>query len=207
MQIMEMIQRGEKPSNIREVNDMPPNPNQQLSNPRIAPRSKPWETQNGSRHVLQSQTSAEGLNQNRQGNGLLNYPVDDESSTPWWQRKNGRITEIEKEDEAKAAGPYGVRTNEQPTVQYSWVPPQPPPLAMAEAAEAIRLPKSAPKETTTQEQLAVDQSAAPPPSEVTDELQMITKMSGSAGVVEMNEGFLTGNSTIIQEQENCYERN
>ncbi|XVF12083.1 hypothetical protein REPUB_Repub08aG0084100 [Reevesia pubescens] len=40
MEIMEMIQRGEKPSNIREVNDMPPNPNQQPSNPRIAPRTK-----------------------------------------------------------------------------------------------------------------------------------------------------------------------
>ncbi|XVF09287.1 hypothetical protein REPUB_Repub07fG0079600 [Reevesia pubescens] len=39
-EIMAMIQRGEKPSNIREVNDMPPNPNQQPSNPRIAPRTK-----------------------------------------------------------------------------------------------------------------------------------------------------------------------
>ncbi|KAE8726188.1 Peroxin 14, putative isoform 4 [Hibiscus syriacus] len=89
-------------------NDMPPNRNQLLSNPRIAPRSK----------VLQSQTSAEGLNQNGQGNGL-NYLVDDESLMPWWQRKNGRITEIENEDKAKAAGPYGVRTNEQPPIKRS----------------------------------------------------------------------------------------
>ncbi|GMI99469.1 PEROXISOME DEFECTIVE 2, peroxin 14 [Hibiscus trionum] len=202
MEIMEMIQRGEKPSNIREVNDMPPNPNQQLSNPRITPRTKPWESQNGPRQVLQSQTSAEGLIQNGVDNGL-NYLVDDESSTPWWQRKNVRITEIENEDEVKAVGPYGVRTNEQPPVQRTWVPPQPPPVAMAEAAEAIRRPKSAPKETVMQEQLADDQSAARP-SEVSDELQRITKMSESAGAVEVNG---TGNSTVIQEQENSYEGN
>ncbi|KAK8657062.1 hypothetical protein V6N13_035322 [Hibiscus sabdariffa] len=205
MEKMEMIQRGEKPSNIREVNDMPPNPNQQLSNPRITPRTKPWEAQNGPRQVLQSQTSAEGLNQNGVDSGL-NYLVDDESSTPWWQRKNVRITEIENEDEVKAAGSYGVKTNEQPSVQRTWVPPQPPPVAMPEAAEAIRRPKSAPKETAMQEQLADEQSAARP-SEVTDELQRITKMSESAGAVEMNGGFLTGNSTVIQEQENSYEGN
>ncbi|GMJ06685.1 PEROXISOME DEFECTIVE 2, peroxin 14 [Hibiscus trionum] len=196
MEIMEMIQRGEKPSNIREVNDMPPNPNQQLSNPRIAPRTKPWETQNGSRQVLRSQTSAEGLNQNGQDNGL-NYLVGDESSTPWWQRKNVRITEVENEDEAKGASPYGVRTNEQPPVQRSWVPPQPPPVAMPEAAEAIRRLKSAPKETATHD----DESAARP-SEVSDELQRITKMSESAGAVEMNGA---GNSSVIQEEENRYE--
>ncbi|KAE8726555.1 Peroxisomal membrane protein PEX14 [Hibiscus syriacus] len=208
MEIMEMIQRGEKPSNIREVNDMPPNPNQQLSNPRIAPRTKPWEAQNGSRHqVLQSQTSAEGLNQNGRDNGL-NYLLDDESSTPWWQRKNVRITEIENEDEVKATGPFGVRTNEQPPplVQRTWVPPQPPPVAMLEAGEAIWRPKSAPKETATQEQSADDQSAAHP-SEVTDELQRITKMSESAGAVEMNGGFSTGSSAVKQEQENSYGEN
>ncbi|KAK8569377.1 hypothetical protein V6N13_046436 [Hibiscus sabdariffa] len=205
IEIMEMIQRGEKPSNIREVNDMPPNPNQQLSNPRIAPRTKPWETQNGSSQVLRSQTSAEGLNQNGQDNGL-NYLVDDESSMPWWQRKNVRITEIENEDEAKAAGPYGVRTNELAPVQRSWVPPQPPPVAMPEAAEAIRRPKSAPKETATQEQLADDQTAARP-SEVSDELQRITKMSESAGAVEMNGGFPSGNSIAIQEEGNSHEGN
>ncbi|KAG0461536.1 hypothetical protein HPP92_021833 [Vanilla planifolia] len=43
MEIMEMVQRGEKPPNIREINDMPPNPNQPPSKPLIAPRTKPWE--------------------------------------------------------------------------------------------------------------------------------------------------------------------
>ncbi|XWS37485.1 hypothetical protein CRYUN_Cryun19dG0046900 [Craigia yunnanensis] len=203
METMEMIQRGEKPSNIREVNYMPSNPNQQPSYPRIAPRTKPWEAQNGSSQVLKSQVSAEGLNQKVQDNGL-NYLVDDESSTPWWQPKNVRITEIENEDEFKA-GPYGVRTNEQP-VQRSWVPPRPPPVAMPEAAEAIRQPKSsAQKETATQE-LAGDQSVARP-LEVTDELQRITKISESAGAVEMNGGLSGMNSTEIQEQEHSYEGN
>ncbi|XVE57142.1 hypothetical protein DITRI_Ditri04bG0067600 [Diplodiscus trichospermus] len=203
MEIMAMIQRGEKPSNIREINDLPPNPNQQISNPRIAPRTKPWEAQNGSSHVLQSQGSAEGLNQKMQDNGL-NYLVDDESSTPWWQRKNVRITEIENEDEVMA-GPYGVRTNEQP-VQRTWVPPQPPPVAMPEAAEAIRRPKSsALKETSKQEQLVNDQSVAL--SSEVDELQRITKISESAGAVEMNGSVPGVNSTEIQEQEHSFEGN
>ncbi|XVF54117.1 hypothetical protein PTKIN_Ptkin05aG0155200 [Pterospermum kingtungense] len=185
MEIMAMIQRGEKPSNIREVNDMPPNPNQQPSNPRIPPKTKPWEAQNGSSHVLQS-------------DGGLNYLVEDESSTPWWQQKNPRITEIENEDESKA-GPYGLRTNEQP-VQRRWVPPQPPPVAMPEAAEAIRRPKSSgQRETATQERLADDPSEAHT-SEVTDELQRITKISESAGAVEMKRGFSRVNSTEILEQ-------
>ncbi|XP_022726854.1 peroxisomal membrane protein PEX14 [Durio zibethinus] len=203
MEIMAMVQRGEKPSNIREINDMPPNPNQQPSYPRRAPRTKPWEAQNGSSQVLQSQGSAGGLNQKVQDNGL-NYLVDNESSTPWWQRKNVRITEIENEDEGKA-GPYGVRTNEQP-IPRTWVPPQPPPVAMPEAAEAIRQPKlSAQRETSKQEQLADDQSVALP-SEV-DELQRITEISESAGAVEMNGGVSGVNSTEIQEQEHSFEGN
>ncbi|KAK6249486.1 Peroxisome membrane anchor protein Pex14p [Theobroma cacao] len=204
MEIMAMVQRGEKPSNIREINDMPPNPNQQPSNPRIAPRTKPWEAQNGSSHVLQSQGSGEGLIQKVQDNGL-NYLVDDESSTPWWQRKNVRITEVENEDELKA-GPYGVKTNE-PPVQRTWVPPQPPPVAMPEAAEAIRRPKSsALKEAAKQEELAEDQSVARP-LEATDELNRITKISESAGAVEINGGFSSMNSTEIQEQEQSYSEN
>ncbi|XVE54959.1 hypothetical protein DITRI_Ditri03aG0122800 [Diplodiscus trichospermus] len=194
MEIMEMIRRGEKPSNIREVNDMPPNPNLQPSNPRIAPRTKPWEAQNGTSQVFQSQISAEGLNKKVQDN-RLNYLVDDESSTPWWQRKNVRITEIENEDELKT-GPYGVRTNEQP-VKRTWVPPQPPPVAMPEAAEAIRRPKShAQKESAEQEQLADDQPVDRS-SEVADELQRITKISESTVAVDMNGGFSGANSSEI----------
>uniref|UniRef100_A0A803L8M5 Peroxisomal membrane protein PEX14 n=1 Tax=Chenopodium quinoa TaxID=63459 RepID=A0A803L8M5_CHEQI len=42
-EIMAMVQRGERPPNVREIDDQPPNPNQPISNPNLAPRAKPWE--------------------------------------------------------------------------------------------------------------------------------------------------------------------
>uniref|UniRef100_A0A5B6ZU44 Peroxisomal membrane protein PEX14 n=1 Tax=Davidia involucrata TaxID=16924 RepID=A0A5B6ZU44_DAVIN len=196
MEIMAMVQRGERPPNIREINDLPPNPNQPVSNPRLAPRAKPWEVaqaQNSSNHVLQSQETNNGLNSKLQDNGLINQ-LNGESSVPWWQRKNVRITEIETEDEPNT-GSSGVLTNERP-VQRSWVPPQPPPVAMAEAAAAIRQPK---KPSFQKEQLTDDQLAAHP-SDVTDELQRITKISESGGVVEANGGSSVPNTSEIQEE-------
>ncbi|KAL6848717.1 hypothetical protein ACP4OV_021300 [Aristida adscensionis] len=44
-QIMEMIQRGERPDDIQDINDDPPNPDQPISEPRMAPKPKPWEKQ------------------------------------------------------------------------------------------------------------------------------------------------------------------
>ncbi|KAM2755614.1 hypothetical protein PS2_017597 [Malus domestica] len=70
--IMAMVQRGEKPPNVKDIDDSPPDPNQQLSNPRLAPRAKPWEVgqaQNNSSQVFQSQVSSEGLNSSIQDNG------------------------------------------------------------------------------------------------------------------------------------------
>ncbi|KAK3224959.1 hypothetical protein Dsin_004821 [Dipteronia sinensis] len=195
MDIMAMVQRGEKPSNIRDINDQPPNPNQQLSSSRFAPRSKPWEvgqTQNGSSHVLQSEVNAEGLNYMVQDDGL-NHQLENESSVPWWQRKNVRISEVDNEDELKS-GPNGAQTHELP-VRRTWVPPQPPPVAMAEAAEAIRRPKP----SVHNEQLAGDQSVSRP-SDVTDELQRITKISETGSAEEINGGSSVLNSSEIQEE-------
>ncbi|GJM89839.1 hypothetical protein PR202_ga06061 [Eleusine coracana subsp. coracana] len=45
MEIMEMIQRGERPGDIQDINDDPPNPDQPISKPRMAPKPKPWEKQ------------------------------------------------------------------------------------------------------------------------------------------------------------------
>lgn len=45
MEIMEMIQRGERPDDIQDINDEPPNPDQPISEPRMAPKPKPWEIQ------------------------------------------------------------------------------------------------------------------------------------------------------------------
>ncbi|XP_044486854.1 peroxisomal membrane protein PEX14-like [Mangifera indica] len=204
MEIMTMVQRGEKPSNIREINDQPPNPNQQLSNPRLVPRAKPWEVgqaQSGSNQVLQSQVSLKSLNAKVQENGQ-NYQIDEESPVPWWHRKKLRITEVENEDEVNT-GPYGVRTNEQP-VQRAWVPPQPPPVAIPGAAEAIRRPKPA----VPKEQLTGDQSVTNH-SDVTDELQRITKISKIGGAVEAMYGAssATKASEIHEEQEHSIEGN
>uniref|UniRef100_A0A2P2K1E9 Peroxisomal membrane protein PEX14 n=2 Tax=Rhizophora mucronata TaxID=61149 RepID=A0A2P2K1E9_RHIMU len=181
MEIMAMVQRGEKPSNIRDINDQPPNPNQQILNPRIAPRAKPWEVgqaQYSSSQVVRPQTDGEGLNYKAQDNGAT-YQADSENIVPWWQRKSPRITEIDNEDEFKTE-PYTAKTNGQP-VQRTWVPPQPPPVAMPEAAEAIRRPKS----SVRKEQEGDDQTGSRP-TEVADELQRITKVSESGGVVEIN---------------------
>ncbi|KAG0462989.1 hypothetical protein HPP92_021465 [Vanilla planifolia] len=119
MEIMEMVQRGEKPPNIREINDMPPNPNQPPSKPLIAPRTKPWE--------FPQQTSAPSP--------IENVQSKDVSSEPWWRRKTVQITELESELES---------TKHLPSSQRSWVPPQPPSVIMPEAAAAIRHPKPLP---------------------------------------------------------------
>lgn len=45
IEVMEMIQRGERPDDIQDINDEPPNPDQPISKPRMAPKPKPWEKQ------------------------------------------------------------------------------------------------------------------------------------------------------------------
>ncbi|OMO78235.1 peroxisomal membrane protein PEX14 [Corchorus capsularis] len=40
MEILDMIQRGEKPPGIKDIDDSPPNPDQPLPNPRITPKLK-----------------------------------------------------------------------------------------------------------------------------------------------------------------------
>uniref|UniRef100_A0A6N2MCK9 Peroxisomal membrane protein PEX14 n=1 Tax=Salix viminalis TaxID=40686 RepID=A0A6N2MCK9_SALVM len=194
MEIMEMVKRGEKPANIRDINDQPPNPSQRISNPRMVPRAKePWEVgqvQNNSSQVLQSQVSGEGLNSKVQDNGI--YEFDGESSTPWWQHKNA-IAEMDTKDEVMA-GSYGGQTNQQP-VRRTWVPPQPPPVVMPEAAEAIRRPKQSIQKEQVEDDQSVSHSA-----DAADELQRITKISESGGTVEINGGGSLLNSSEIQEE-------
>ncbi|ESQ31635.1 hypothetical protein EUTSA_v10004017mg [Eutrema salsugineum] len=152
MDIMSMIQRGEKPSNIREINDMPPNPNQQLSNPRIAPKTKPWD--------------------------YGQAPQDDSSNGSWWQQKTPRSTDFGYETTAsRSIGIQNETNTMEPAAlqrQRSWVPPQPPPVVMPEAAEAIRRPKP-------QAKIDQDAAASDDQSGVSDELQKITKFSESGG--------------------------
>ncbi|WJX94318.1 hypothetical protein P8452_75748 [Trifolium repens] len=130
MEIMAMVQRGEKPSNIR-----------------------PWEigqVQNSSSQVFQPQVNGEEsytkVQETTQSNG--------DDPLPWWQKKNVRIREID-EIEYNVAPPNGAASTQQP-LQRVWVPPQPPPIAMAGAAEAIRRPKQA----VQKEQVSDNQSVA-----------------------------------------------
>lgn len=194
MEIMAMIQRGEKPSNIREINDAPPNPNQPVSNPRLAPRPKPWE-------VGQAQSSSVNAypTQESSNSSAYEYPdnqLNGDDAAPWWQRKNVRITEIEAGEEQKR-GSSNVLTNEQPA-RRSWVPPQPPPVVMPEAAAAIRQPKKASYQT---EQLTDDQLLARA-ADGTDELQRITKFSESGGALEANGENSGLHSTEMPKEDN-----
>nr|XP_027126155.1 peroxisomal membrane protein PEX14-like [Coffea arabica] len=190
MEIMAMVQRGERPSNIREINDQPPNPNQPVPNPRLVPKPKPWEvgqSQSSSGSGFQYQESSNGFT-----SGSQTIQLNADGSVPWWQQKNARITEIESEDEQNIRSSV---PSEKP-VQRSWVPPQPPPVAMAEAAAAIRQPK---KPLLQKEQLTDDHLLGRA-SEVTDELQRITKIS-EAGGLEANGGNLANNASEIQKEE------
>ncbi|KAI3464085.1 hypothetical protein Pfo_020748, partial [Paulownia fortunei] len=92
-----------------------------------------------------------------------------DDAVPWWQRKN-----------------------------RSWVPPLPPPVALPEAAAAIRQPK---KPSYQKEQMTDDQLLSRSPN-VTDDLQRITKISESGGTMEVN-GETSGlYSAEIQKEEN-----
>lgn len=189
MEIMSMVQRGERPPNVRDIDDRPPNPNQPISNPSLVPRAKPWEvtqTANNFGYVPQPQVSGEG------GSSLDN-------SAPWRQQLNPRISEFGNGDgPIMGSGSNGSVSIDYPTqTQRRWVPPQPPPVSMPEAAVAIRQAKSLPKDVN----LRTD-GAAQPVSGL-EELQRITQISESGGQVEMNGG--TGSSEIysseIQEEQ------
>lgn len=143
--------------------------------------------------MYQYQSSAEAWNYNAQDNGI-NDQSNGDASAPWWQKKNVRITEIDRDEDLKT-GTYGYRTSDQP-VQRAWVPPQPPPIAMPEAAEAIRRPK-----TAAQKEQSSDETASRS-SDITDELQKVTKFSESGGAESTGDMSSGMNSSEIQvEQE------
>lgn len=193
-EIMAMVQRGERPPNVRDIDDRPPNPNQPISNPSLAPRAKPWEAgqpASSSSFAPHSEVTAGGAGYNAQDQ------FSNDNSTPWWQPKNARITEYENGESQKfgSVSNGAVNVNIGPT-QRRWVPPQPPPVSMPEAAVAIRQPKSIPKDVNLN-------AEAPQPVDGLDELQRVTQISESGGQLEMSGG--SGSSEIytseIQEEQ------
>ncbi|KAI3921029.1 hypothetical protein MKX01_036008 [Papaver californicum] len=137
MEIMAMIQRGEKPPGI-----------------------KLWETaqaQNGSYY-----------NEDSNWRSQDNLPTS---------QLNG--DEYEAENESKSS--YRAPATEQ-VVRRAWVPPQPPPIAMPEAATAIRQPNQ-----TVQPERSDEEKLIANPTVEVDELQRITKLAESGGKIEINE--------------------
>ena len=107
-------------------------------------------------------------------------PQDESSNGPWWQQKNPRSADFGYETTtARSIGIRNETSTTEPAAiqkQRSWVPPQPPPVVMPEAAEAIRRPK--PQAKIDQEVVA---AASDDQSGVSDELQKVTKFSESGG--------------------------
>ncbi|XP_042388129.1 peroxisomal membrane protein PEX14-like isoform X4 [Zingiber officinale] len=149
MEIIEMIQRGERPPNIKDIDDSPPNPNQPIAKPCLPPRPKPWEvSQQGSTFGLQSK--ANGLRLNSE---VYNSQLNESHSTgvePWQSKQSIQISEIESDPEEQFYD--AVRSIGSP-MKRGWVPTEPPAFLMPEAADAIRQPKS-----STQRQQSGDDS-------------------------------------------------
>ncbi|XP_031260827.1 peroxisomal membrane protein PEX14-like isoform X2 [Pistacia vera] len=82
MEILSMIQRGEIPPGIKEINDSPPNPDQPLPNPGMAQRIKPWD-------VAQPSNKSTYEKDLRSTSELKCDRV-----LPWWHKNNVR-TETE----------------------------------------------------------------------------------------------------------------
>ncbi|KAL9243153.1 hypothetical protein vseg_017077 [Gypsophila vaccaria] len=183
-EIMAMVARGERPPNVRDIDDRPPNPNQPISNPSLAPRSKPWEA-----------------SQPASNSSFISQPQFNDSSAPWWQKKNPRITEVENGDGYKfAGGSIDTVVADRPPARR-WVPPQPPPVSMPEAAIAIRQPKSSiPKDNT----LRAEEASQPSLSGL-EELQRVTEFSETGGQLEGNGGTMNSHVNISEIQEEVTE--
>ncbi|KAL6609433.1 hypothetical protein ACP70R_039402 [Stipagrostis hirtigluma subsp. patula] len=90
MEIMEMIQRGERPDDIQDINDDPPNPDQPISEPRMAPKPKPWEKQgqenptwdlkslSGDSSKLESEVQNDSPNQSTESASCSNHELPPE---------------------------------------------------------------------------------------------------------------------------------
>ncbi|XP_051123241.1 peroxisomal membrane protein PEX14 [Andrographis paniculata] len=174
MELMAMIQNGENPFNIRDTNDA-------LPNPHLAQKPQTWEV---------SQAPIGAANTTQASSNGVTYELPDnnngDDAVPWWQRKNVRITEM---DDQKSGGA--------PIPRSSWVPPQPPPVAMPEAAAAIRQPKKSSYQT---EQMT-DEQVLGRSVDGTDELQRITRISESGGASLENHGDNSGLDSIDAQNE------
>ncbi|XP_078431177.1 peroxin 14 isoform X3 [Wolffia australiana] len=152
-QIMSMVQRGEKPPGIKDINDMPPNPNQPPSNPRLAPRAKPWETA-AQAQPIPGYNQASDSELNKQISQVNGDSLDWSEQTSWKQK----VSDVE---ESKVSS-YGIGSKNWPGRE--WVPPQTPSVAIPESAAAIRKPKPKPPQPPPTSAT----TASDPPAKVED---------------------------------------
>eukprot|EP00897_Mesotaenium_endlicherianum_P006573 jgi/Mesen1/5944/ME000301S05072 len=77
-EVLEMLEKGQKPPGIRDIDDKPPNPTQAPSDSRMAPRPKPWERQH------EAEAAAAGppvmAATSSQSAGVA------EAAAPWWRK-------------------------------------------------------------------------------------------------------------------------
>lgn len=236
MEVLAMVERGEKPPGIQEINDKPPNPNQPPSNPRLKPRLKPWEQiqvqnnngiPNAHAQFLKVGNSS-GLSEGAKPVGNVFTSMQTKSTTVsvsksdntdlWWRRRNEsefkpvksqvpesnvKITEMETgDDEINGSMPGSSSSSStfdgpgsKPLHSLSgrsWVPPPTPSLAMAQAAEAIRHPKSKVK----QEELEARTEA--PNSSMSDVRQESTngQFTPPDSMVEQEEAHVSPSSEL-----------
>ena len=123
MEIMAMIQRGEIPPGIKEINDSPPNPDQPLPKPHMAPRSKPWEVA----QPYNNGTHARDIGSTSKLNGDV--------VVPWWHRKNARATELEPSNITRTN--FNDAMTDERQVHHPWMHSRSSSFAMSKAVNAV----------------------------------------------------------------------
>ncbi|KAG8084679.1 hypothetical protein GUJ93_ZPchr0010g8844 [Zizania palustris] len=132
--------------------------------------NKPWEMQQYSQHRLgygsSSQLTDDGSSYNE---GQDNYGGSS-------YHQNGKAPDFQADEPRPSASAYsGGGVEERPR---RWVPPQPPGVAMPEAATAIRQPKSLPKQPSSE---ASSEAAGETPSNGAPSLSLVVAAEAANG--------------------------
>ncbi|AQK95784.1 Peroxisomal membrane protein PEX14 [Zea mays] len=101
--------------------------------------SKPWEM-----HSYSQQRPGYGSNSQLSDDG--SYSDAQDSYAPSYHQ-NGKAPDFQADEPRPLT--YNTGVEERPPPQRRWVPPQPPGVAMPEAAAAIRQPKALPKQPSS----------------------------------------------------------
>ncbi|KAK3236718.1 hypothetical protein CYMTET_53158 [Cymbomonas tetramitiformis] len=170
-EVLEMLQKGETPPGIRDINDKPPNPNQEIPEPQLKRKPKPWERDYVS-STAGTSTSFFG-----------DTPPAGSSSTP--------PTASDKAPEASSAGGGGWRPPPKPMVAM--------PAAAAAIGFGQKEAEDGPPEGLKIEELPdsavnVEASSAPEPS-LEKQASYSSITSGNTGKGEESDAAVTGEAS------------